>query len=100
MVSDDEAILLCPRVADCPIPDVPAEIQICRAGCLERIWVAHSSGPIIKERMARPVCLVCGEKIIAEDPDPQLVPPTHWQQKEVAGWFAARARYEAARKKR
>ena len=83
MASDeDEAILICWRVVDLPIPYVPAQIRVCTGGCLERVWVAHSSPQDV-----RPVCAHCAEPIIAADPDPQFQKISDAQVWEVAQWL-------------
>jgi hypothetical protein len=85
-MAGDDAILVCNRVADMPIPYVPADIRFCTGGCLERVWVARSSPE------ARPVCMQCVESIAAVEPDIRVEAPTAEQAVEVLRWLGARKR--------
>jgi ribosomal protein S27E len=78
---DKDAILICHRVTDMPIPSAPSEIKLC-TGCLERVWVAYSSPK------ARAVCMSCAAKLMADDPGPHTIaPPTEAQMVDIRPWL-------------
>lgn len=77
----EDAILLCPRVVDLPIPSTPGRIAICTGGCLERVWVANSSPQNLKV-----VCISCGEETLRQDPGPHQLAITPRQIQDVLRW--------------
>lgn len=87
MADEEEAILICHRVADLPIPYAAGTIKICicTQGCLERVWVADSS-----PTHARPVCAQCAHELMKNDPEIKLGNPTPRQIAELARWLARR----------
>src|SRR5215813_1043892 len=68
MDDDEEAILICYRVAEVPIPYRPGTIRICTQGCLERVWVADSS-----PTHARPVCWECAATLFEDSDEVKLM---------------------------
>jgi len=84
-MAEDDPILICHRVVDLPIPYAAGEIRICTQGCLERVWVSHSS-----PRGPRPVCRQCAAVMLGDDPDHamRLMDPTPRQIGELVRWLA------------
>lgn len=69
----DAQFIICFRVVDEPIPNVPARILVCR-DCLQRVWLADSSP------QDRPcVCYQCAIPIIEKDGEEPLIGITEGQ---------------------
>ena len=87
MADDEDAVLVCERVADMPIPYSASDIKVCTE-CVERVWVSWSSP------QARVVCRPCVVRRWAAAPDEMKIePPTAEQWAEVQSWLDKEVRW-------
>jgi hypothetical protein len=81
-MAEDDAYLVCMRVADLKVP-VPGSTKRKCSACTAPVWVSPASLTLSKQKHLPLLCLACASEQAAKDDDVTVQPLTEEQRKEI-----------------